>query len=180
LLSRSVGFEVGSGGGAFRSNHHHHYSRPQASSQVSKATVVAFDPPQLQQVEGFTPKTPHSLQMDEEEKGHHHPGMLETRDRVFRFVEKSNGVAATASPHALDSVSFSNTATECASVEPPCLATIQAQYKMFLEPCVIKALTSEQLECCVFVFLCCFEFVPVSTSLLDSEVFPWFLLGTCC
>jgi hypothetical protein len=140
--------------------------------------VVDFDPPQLQQVGGFTPKTLHSLQMDEEEKGHHHPGMLDTRDRVFRFVEKSNGVAPTASPHALDCVSFSNTATECASVEPPRLAIIQAQYKMFLEPCVIKALTSEQLECCVFVFLCCFEFVPVSTSLLDSKVFLW-LLGTC-
>jgi hypothetical protein len=168
LLSRIVGFEVGSGGGAFRSNHHHHYSQPQASSQVSKATVVAFDPPQLQQVEGFTPKTPHSLQMDEEEKGHHHPGMLETRDRVFRFVEKSNRVAATASPHALDSVSFSNTATECASVEPPYLATIQAQYKMFLEPCVIKALTSEQLECCVFFFfvvLSLFQFPPLYLTL---------------
>lgn len=87
-------------------------------------------------MEGFTPRTPHNLQMDEEEGGHHHLWMLETRDPIFRFVEKSNGVVTTltTSPFALNCVSLSNVITEYTSMEPPYLTVAHAQYKMFPKP----------------------------------------------
>ncbi len=53
--------------------------------------------------------------------------MLETRDPIFRFVDKLNEVVATSttSPPASNCVSFSNDVIECAFVEPPYLATIK-------------------------------------------------------
>ncbi len=131
-LSRSVGFEVGSEG-VFHSDHHH--SRPQVSGAVSQAAaVVALDDdvPQLRHVEGFDPGTSHgrpnhSVKMED-------PGMSEARDQVFGYAEKAKTVAAKASSAG---VSLLN-GVQCTPAES-LLEAVQAQHKVFLEPCVIKA-----------------------------------------
>jgi hypothetical protein len=109
------------------------YSRPRASSQVSKATVVAFDRWKVS-----LPKHRIVYKWMRRRRVIIIPGCWKQGIEFSGLWRNQTGVAATASPHALDCVSFSNTATECTSVEPPRLATIQAQYKMFLEPCAIK------------------------------------------
>jgi hypothetical protein len=96
--------------------------------------VVAVDDdvPQLRHVEGFDPGTSHgkpnhSVKMED-------PATSESRDQVFGYAEKVKTVAATASSAG---VSLLN-GVQCTPAES-LLEAVQAQHKVFLEPCVIKA-----------------------------------------
>jgi hypothetical protein len=81
--------------------------------------------------------------------------MSEARDQVFGYAEKAKTVAATASSAG---VSLLN-GVQCTPAES-LLEAVQAQHKVFLEPCVIKAFRlaedahKGQVKDGSFVFVC--------------------------
>lgn len=161
-LSRSVGFEVGSEG-VFHSDHHH--SRPQVSGAVSQAAAVVAvddDVPQLRHVEGFDPGTSHgrpnhSVKMED-------PGMSEARDLVFGYAEKAKTIAAPASSAGVSHLN----GVQCTPAES-LLEAVQAQHKVFLEPCVIKAFRLAEDAHKGQVKDACFVCVSVDYALIPSS-----------